>query len=80
MAMTPKPEDLAKEFLHQLEDHGETLVFADSNKVVLKEGGRVRRLPFWKIDLMVFQFLAAHSLLSQVSVSDVLSEVLSMIS
>jgi hypothetical protein len=80
MAVTPKPEDLAKEFLHELQDLGESLAIADSEKVLLKEGDRIRRLPFWKVDLMVFQFLAAHSLLSQVSVSDVLTEVLSMIS
>jgi hypothetical protein len=80
MATLSKPRELAREFLHELSDHGEELSFAgDSEKVVLKDGDCERRVPFWKIDVMVFQFLAAHSLISQVSVADVLAEVLSMI-
>ena len=78
--MTPKPDELAKEFLHQLADQGEVLALAEPEKVVLRNGRCIKRIPFWKIDIMVFQFLAAHSLLTQVSVTDVLNEVLSMIS
>jgi hypothetical protein len=80
MASQTEPEELAKEFLHELADQGEQLAFAnDSETVVLKDGACQQRVPFWKIDLMVFNFLSAHALLTQVSVSDVLAEVLSMI-
>jgi hypothetical protein len=76
----PTKTDLAGAFLKEIEDHGEKLDFAwDSQKIVLKRDQAAERVPLWRLDLMVFQFLAAHAALSQASVTEVVDEVLSRI-
>jgi hypothetical protein len=76
----PTNKELAGAFLQEFEAHGEKLDFAwDSQKIVLKSNQTEERVPLWRLDLMVFQFLAAHAVLTQVSVADVVDEVLSRI-
>jgi hypothetical protein len=76
----PTKKELAGAFLQEIEDHGEELDFAwDSQKIVLKGKQAEQRVPLWRLDLMVFQFLVAHAALAHASVSDVVDEVLSQI-
>jgi hypothetical protein len=72
--------DLADAFLREFEDQGEKLSFRwDSQKIVLKNDKEKKRVPLWRLDLMIFQFLAAHAALTQVSVNEVVDEVLTRI-
>jgi hypothetical protein len=76
----PTKHDLAQEFLHELAEHGEQLSgVKGTEKFVHKSKDGESRIPFWKVDLMVFRFLAAHAALAYASVSDVVDEVVSMI-
>jgi hypothetical protein len=76
----PTKHDLAKEFLQELESHGERLVYArDVQKIVLKSDAEERRIPLWRLDVLIFQFLVAHAALAHTTVHEVLDEVLSAI-
>jgi hypothetical protein len=76
----PTKQEFAKEFLQDLESHGEKLVYArDSQKIILQSDKEEKRVPLWRLDVMIFQFLAAHAALAHASVSEVLDEVLSTI-
>jgi hypothetical protein len=76
----PSKHDLAEEFLHELAEHGEQLKGVQgTEKFVHKSRDGEAKIPFWKVDLMVFRFLAAHAALAYASVSDVVDEVISMI-
>jgi hypothetical protein len=72
--------ELATQFLKELESHGEKLLYTrESQKIVLQSEQEVRRLPLWRLDVLIFQFLVAHAALAHASVSEVLDEVLSTI-
>ena len=72
--------ELATQFLKELESNGEKLVYArESQKIVLKSDKEVRRLPLWRLDTLIFQFLVTHAALAHANVSEVLDEVLSNI-
>jgi hypothetical protein len=72
--------ELAEQFLQELARQGEKLRYArDSQKIVLQSDKEVRRLPLWRLDILIFQFLTAHAALAHTSVSEVLDEVLSKI-
>ena len=72
--------ELATQFLKELESNGEKLLYArESQKIVLQNDKEVRRLPLWRLDTLIFQFLAAHAALAHANVSEVLDEVLSNI-
>ena len=76
----PSNHDLAEEFLNELAEHGERLSGLNGTEKFLHESkDGPSPIPFWKVDLMVFRFLAAHAALAYASVSDVVDEVISMI-
>jgi hypothetical protein len=51
----PAKTDLADAFLREIEGHGENLCFTwESQKIVLKKDKEVRRVPGWRLDLMIF--------------------------
>jgi hypothetical protein len=76
----PDKHELATQFLQELESHGEKLLYArESQNLLLQSKQEVRRLPLWRLDTLIFQFLAAHAALAHTSVSEVLDEVLSAI-
>jgi hypothetical protein len=71
---------MADAFLRDIEAHGETLELERSSRaIVLKSNKNKRRVSLWRLDVMIFQFLAAHAALTTVTASDVLNEVLSRI-
>jgi hypothetical protein len=76
----PNKHHLAEEFLHELAEHGEQLSgLKGTETFVLKSKEGESRVPFWKVDVMVFRFLAAHAALAYASVSEVVEEVVTMI-
>ena len=76
----PNKHDLAEEFLHDLAEHGEKLSGLKGTETFLhKTKDGESRVPFWKVDVMVFRYLAAHAALAYASVSEVVEEVVSMI-
>ena len=76
----PSKRDLAEEFLHDLAEHGEKLSGVKGTETfLLKTKDGESRVPFWKVDLMVFRYLAAHAALAYASVSEVVDEVVSKI-
>jgi hypothetical protein len=75
-----KKSDLADAFLRDIEDRGETLkIDRESRAIVLRSESEQRRLTLWRLDLMIFQFLAAHAALASATATEVLNEVLSRI-
>jgi hypothetical protein len=75
--MSTKSE-MADEFLRDIEAHGEKLELErNSRAIVLKSNKSKRRVSLWRLNRMIFHFLAAHGALAMVTASDVLNEVLS---
>jgi hypothetical protein len=75
--MSAKSE-MADAFLREIEAHGEKLELERiSRAIILKNSKSKRRVSLWRLDVMIFQFLAAHAALTTVTASDVLNEILS---
>jgi hypothetical protein len=73
----PTKSELADEFLRQIETRGEQLrLDRESRAIVLKSDTEQRRVSLWRLDVMIFQFLAAHAAIASVTASEVLNEVL----
>ena len=76
----PTKQELAKEFLDEIEGRGGKLSCSrDTKKIVLKSEKEVKRLSVWRLHIMIFQFLTAHAAMSYASVSEVVDAVLSSI-
>jgi hypothetical protein len=76
----PTKLELADAFLQDIEAHGEKLELERSTRsIILKSDKTKRRLSLWRLDVMIFQFLAAHAALTTVTATDVLNEILSRI-
>jgi hypothetical protein len=76
----PTKLEMADAFLQDIEAHGDKLELERSTRSIVLKGDKTkRRLSLWRLDVMIFQFLAAHAALSTVAASDVLNEVLSRI-
>ncbi len=77
--MSTKSE-MADAFLRHIEAHGEKLELERTSRaIVLKSNKNKRRVSLWRLDVLIFQFLAAHAALTSVTATDVLNEVLSRI-
>jgi hypothetical protein len=76
----PTKQELATEFLHEIEGQGEKLTFTrETKRIVLKSAKEAKGLSLWRLHWMILQFLTAHAALSYASVSDVVEALLSSI-
>jgi hypothetical protein len=76
----PSKRELAEQFINELSEQGQQLSGRKGGEtIVLKSKEGEHWVHFWKLDVMVYRFMAAHAALAYASVSEVVNEVLSII-